>query len=78
MAVEVTKDQMWFILYRVKKNIEETGHPMHHKVGDGSGIIVDTDPTLEQMIEKLNPLPAIPVNLTRYGFDLYGSSKGGY
>ena len=76
MAVEVTKDQMMMILFRIKTNIEETGHPMHHRVGDGSGTIVDADPTLEHMIKQLNPLPTVPVNRTRYGFDLYADKEG--
>ncbi len=76
MAVDIDKDTMAIILWKIKTNLEETGHPMHHKVGDGSGTIVDTDVTLEQMIKKLNPLPTVPVNRTRYGFDLY-SDEGG-
>lgn len=76
MAVKVTHDQMMMLLIRIKMNIEETGHPMHHRVGDGSGAIVDADPTLEHMIKQLSPLQTVPVNRTRYGFDLYGSEGG--
>ncbi len=57
------------ILIRMKINLEETGHPMHHKTVDGT--IVDLDPTLEHWINQLKPLPSIPVNRKHYGFDPY-------
>jgi hypothetical protein len=71
MSVEIDNSTLAIILWRIRTNLEETGHPMHHRVGDGSGTIVDTDVTLEHLIKQLNPLPCVPVNRTRYGFDLY-------
>jgi hypothetical protein len=75
MAVDIDKQTMFIILHKIRENLEETGHIMHHKVGDGSCTIVDTDVTLEHMLKQINPLPCVPVNRAHYGFDLY-SNKG--
>lgn len=66
--------QHWAVLYRIKKNLAETGHPWHHKTADGT--IVDLDVTLEHWISQLKALPSVPVNRTHYGFNLY-ADKGG-
>jgi hypothetical protein len=57
------------ILYRIRKNLVETGHPMHHKAEDGT--IVNLDVSLEHLIKQLKPLPCIPVNRAHYGFEMY-------
>jgi len=57
------------ILLRMKTNLQETDHPMHHKTEDGT--IVDLDVTLEHWMKQLKPLPSVPVNREHYGFDLY-------
>jgi hypothetical protein len=72
---------------RAAINLQDTGHPFHHKTA--SGVIVDTDPTLEYWLSTLEPeqlarvrqaweariapdaKPAVPVNRTWYGFDPY-------
>lgn len=68
------EDQHWAILWRIKQNLAQTGHPMHHKTADGT--IVDLDVTLEHWINQLKPLPSVPVNRKHYGFDLYADKKG--
>jgi hypothetical protein len=72
---------------RLLMNLQETGHPYHHKTA--SGVIVEPDPTLEYYLSRLTPekqeqvrtawitrdLPgipkAIPVNRKFYGSDPY-------
>lgn len=60
--------------WRMDRNEEATGHPLHHRTV--SGVIVDTDPTLEQWLAKAGmdaptdrypeAKPAVPVNRHYY------------
>jgi hypothetical protein len=77
--------------FRLRDNLEATGHPFHHLTQ--SGVVVDADPTLEQLFSKLeqseqdevrsrwmqkvrpNALPAVPVNRNFYGHDPYEESR---
>lgn len=75
---------------RMADNLAETGHPMHHLTADGT--VVDSDPTLEHWLKKLEgtgyrPVtpsfdagkarPAVPVNRTHYGVDPYAEGLEG-
>jgi hypothetical protein len=64
------------IVWRIKRNMVRTGHPFHHRTGDGT--IVDADPTLEHLIStKLtDALPTVPVDRMHYGFDQYADYSG--
>lgn len=58
------------LMERIRSNISETGHPLHHKTADGT--IVDADPTLEHMMKNLKDVKyTIPVDRKHYGFDPY-------
>lgn len=72
---------------RLMSNLDETGHPFHHKTANG--VIVEPDPTLEYFLSRLAPekqettqqewqsrtksdaAKAIPVNRRYYGHDPY-------
>jgi len=69
---------------RMADNLAATGYPFHHLTADGT--VVDSDPTLEQWLAKLDGTgyrpatpafdaskarPAVPVNRMHYGFDPY-------
>lgn len=46
--------------WRIHRNVEETGHPFHHKTA--SGVIVDADPTLERLLTRMtDAAPTVPV-----------------
>jgi len=70
--------------WRLRLNVENTGHPFHHKAADGT--ILDGDPSLEKMLARLvrddvvatvamrvfDPaaaLPTVPVDRARYGVE---------
>src|SRR5258707_7119409 len=74
-------DKKWLVTQRLRLNLDNTGHPFHHKTGDGT--IVDADPSLELLMSHVAPdemppipaarpdaLPAVPVNRRHYGFDI--------
>jgi hypothetical protein len=70
------------IACRIQRNMEETGHPFHHKTADGT--IEEADPTLEYLISYrlTDALPTVPVDWRRRGFDPYegrwdGAGPGG-
>lgn len=66
---QFTPDESRFvILARIQMNLQRTGHPFHHLTM--SGVVVDADPTLEQLISQLtDAASAVPVNRKYYGFD---------
>ena len=85
---QMTMDEARLVAgFRLRDNLQETGHPFHHMTANG--VIVDTDPTLEYMLSRLEQTErdvartawmkmirpdapkAIPVNRTFYGVDPY-------
>lgn len=71
---EGTTDQqahMQVVLFRIERNIAETGHPFHHKTA--SGVIVDDDPTLRHDIKELEKTakPTTPIDRNWYGVNPY-------
>ena len=75
------------LLQRLHDNLNETGHPFHHRTVNGA--IVQPDPTLEYFLSRLSASrqhdlreewqrkakpdapESIPVNRTYYGIDPY-------
>jgi hypothetical protein len=78
-------NQRELIVWRMARNLANTGHPLHHRTADGT--IVDADPTLQEWMATCDDVPpvpsydpklatpAVPVNRRHYGFDLYLYAK---
>ena len=64
------------VLERIQVNLNQTGHPFHHRTV--SGVVVDADPTLEHLIRLLTDVaPVVPVDRAHYGFDPYEADTKG-
>lgn len=84
---KTSKERGEWSALRMELNVAKTGHPFHHMTADGT--IVDSDPTLEQVMSDVGPddmppipaydasqaLPTVPVNRSHYGFSLHKKSE---
>ncbi len=50
------EERKFFVRMRMTDNCTTAGHPYHHKTA--SGVVVETDPTLEYQLQQLDKLSA--------------------